>query len=319
MLTIGAQKITPPLLLAPMMDITGFAFRNLIRQYGGCGLLYSEMLSSRRVPKETDHSPIFKGFATEDHLMLQLLGNDPKCLSESIKRLEAFNPFGFDLNMGCSRVPIMRQGWGAALLSDVKRAAQVVAAMRKTTEKPLTVKLRIAWQEQTESETFLRMLENEGVDAVIVHARTPEKIFTRPAKWGWISEVKAKLNIPVIGNGDVFTAQQGLEMLEQTQCDAIMLGRGAIARPTLFREIMALLEKKPLPPAPGKLEIFNTFVKELGESIHSRKRTAELKTFCEYFAQGLPVPHWFWGPIQGKQDAGEIVEQGRSFLERNQL
>jgi tRNA-dihydrouridine synthase B len=318
-LAFGSSSIVPPLLLAPMMDITGYAFRTLIRKYGGCGLYYSEMLSSRRVPREKEESLIFKGFAEETHLMLQLLGDDPDCLSESIKRLEAFDPFGYDLNMGCSRAPITQRGWGAALLNDVKKATKAVAAMRKVTTKPLSVKLRMGWSEKQAANTFFSMLEQEGVDAIIVHPRTPEKIFTRPAKWEWITEVKAMLKIPVIGNGDVMTAQQGVDMFQQTQCDGIMLGRGAVARPTLFREIQALLENKPMPLAPSKLEMFNALVQEFGESIHDRKRSVELKTFCEHFAKGLPVPHWFWGPMQSIRDAKDIIEHARGFLDRNNL
>ncbi|MBN1596093.1 tRNA-dihydrouridine synthase family protein [candidate division FCPU426 bacterium] len=312
-------EVPTPLLSAPMMNISGYAFRSLLGRFGGCGLYYSEMLSSRKVPQERAESAILSGLGKETQVMLQLVGNDAECLRASVKKLEVYAPFGFDLNLGCSRAKIMHLGWGAAMCRDAKGTAACVAAMRNATEKPITIKLRTVWTQKQQAKTFLRMLEAEGADAVIIHPRTPEKIFTRPAKWEWIAEAKSMLRIPVIGNGDIFTPADARRMLEQTQCDGIMIGRGAVARPTIFREIMALLKNETAPASPSKADILEAYIRCLGEDISTAKRTAELKTFCEYFANGLPVPHWFWGPLQGKQDAAEIVKLARSFLVRKKL
>ncbi len=319
-LTLRNCAINPPLLLAPMMDITGCAFRSLVREYGGCGLFYSEMLNSRRVPRERDDSPIFAGFGQEEQLVLQLLGDDPQQLRESVLRLEAFQPAGFDLNMGCTRTAITRHGWGAALLGNPRAAAAAIRAMRQATEKCLTVKIRNAWPDPRQGSAFLDMLEAEGADAIIVHPRSLEKRFARPAQWAWIREVKAKLNIPIIGNGDVLTAQDVLTMFQETGCDAVMIGRAAVHHPTIFREAEALLRGWQPEPAPSALTIFEQYLDYLGPELKTvPKRFSELKTFCEYFAQGLPVPHWFWGPIQGSEDVDTIVKKSMEFLARNKL
>jgi len=317
MLSICGHDIDPPLILAPMMDITGKAFRDLVRDYGGCGLFYSEMLNSRYVPREKDDSPIFKGFAGEKNLVLQLLGRDPVYLRESVKRLESFHPFGFDLNMGCCRAAILRHGWGAALLTDITAAAKAIAAIRKATRKPITVKIRNAWKDKIKARTFLKMFETEGINAIIVHARTPEKIFARPAKWEWIGEVKSILNVPVIGNGDIVTAADALEMFKQTGCDGVMIGRAAVAHPTIFREILALSKEYDPAPRPKTSTVFEKFIEYLGEELETPKRTAELRTFCKYFARGLPVPHWFWGPIQGQKEPKAVISTIRAYFQRN--
>ncbi|MCD4812214.1 tRNA-dihydrouridine synthase family protein [bacterium] len=303
----------PLLLLAPMMDLSGWAFRELVRRAGGCHLFYSEMLNARRVPIEKDSVPLFRGFENESNLMIQLLGNQADQLTASIRRLEqSFNPLGYDLNMGCSRTAIMRHGWGAAMLQDFNATSKVLAAMRKQTLKPFTVKIRNAWSSIKEAGLFLKMIEEQGIDALIVHPRTPEKIFTRPAKWEWIAEVKAMVSIPVIGNGDILTAADAKRMLEQTQCDGIMIGRGAVANPDIFNLIH---EKKPF--YSSKAMIFHELIDLMGEEVSHPKRRSELKTFCEYFAEGMPVPHWFWGKIQGLRDSESIIEVATDFLMKN--
>jgi nifR3 family TIM-barrel protein len=313
--TLRDLTIAPPFILAPMMNITGRAFRELVREYGGCGLYYSEMLNARRVRQETVSAPIFKGFAEEKDLMLQLVGDDPRILAEAVKRLEEFFPAGFDLNMGCTRTKIMKYGWGAALLTDPVRAARALAAMRQATDRPLTVKLRQAWDEQATT-SFLKMLENEGVDAVILHSRTLAKRFARQAQWEWIAFAKSTTRLPVIGNGDVGSAQDALKMLHQTGCDGVMIGRAAVAQPYIFRDAVALEANGPVPAAPGPEKIVEKLVLNFGDELGSKKRTLELKTFCQFFAESLPVPHWFWGPLQGLDRGPEIAAKALSYLNR---
>lgn len=155
MLIIGATPIDPPLLLAPMMDITGKAFRKLVRHYGGCGLYYSEMLNAQRVAGEGPHHPMYQGFGEESKLVLQLLGNEPRDFSAAMGRLQPFEPTGFDLNLGCSRASIMNQGWGAALCQSLEKTAAIVRVMRSRTKGLLTVKLRRAWIKDEQAKAFV--------------------------------------------------------------------------------------------------------------------------------------------------------------------
>lgn len=319
MLQINDKKINVPLMLAPMMDITGYAFRKLIRTYGGCDLFYSEMLNAKKVIYEKKDHPLFKGFDEEKDLVFQLLGNDPEIMCQAIKRLEEYQPFGFDLNLGCSRAVIVNQGWGAGLGRDLKKASSVIRAMRRCFSRFFSVKLRNCWRDEEEAKAFITMLQDEGVDMIIVHPRTTEKIFARPAKWSWIGQVKSWTNLPVIGNGDIKTVHDALTMRNQSGCDGLMLGRGAVARPTLFAEINAAInEKEPMKPIKPSL-IFKKMIELFGEELTQPKRVKELRLFCRYFSESLPVPHWFWGPIQTEHNPDIIVKKSLDFLERNNL
>lgn len=317
MLALRGLAVQPPLVLAPMMDLTGHAFRSLVRSYGGCGLYYSEMLNAGRVVHEPDTALIFKGFDREKPLILQLAGSEPEVLASAVRRLEVFQPAGFDLNLGCSRALIMKRGWGAALLKDLPAAQRAIRAMRRAAARCVTVKLRNAWPRPEEARAFFRMLEDEGVDAVCVHPRGLEKRFARPARWEWIAETKAWVAMPVIGNGDVRTAADAVDMLRRTGCDAVMIGRAAAARPTIFREAASRLNGQEPSPAPPPDRIFEDLVACFGEEIHLPKRTAELKNFCEYFAGAFPVPHWFWGPLQSLRTSDEIIRAVRAYFAKS--
>ncbi len=310
-------EVRPPLFLAPMADLTGAAFRALVRGFGGCGSFCSEMLNVRRVPTEPDSSPIFKGFGQEPDLFLQLLGDDPDLLGRAVARLERFAPAGYDWNLGCTRGTITRWGWGADLLTDPPRLARGLAALRRATERPLTVKMRLpdaGGEEQVRD--LVRLLEDGGADAITVHPRTTERRFRRPARWDVIADVKDRVKVPVIGNGDVATQEDALRMFGLTGCDGVMIGRAAAARPYLFRDIAARLEGREPPAPPGPEEVLEGLLERFGEGISEPKRARELRTFCRYFAEGLPVPHWFWGPLQSLRDGPALAAKAREYFRK---
>lgn len=314
---VRGLEVRPPLLLAPMADLTGAAFRALVRGFGGCSLFCSEMLNIRRVPTEPDASPIFRGFGQETDLVLQLLGDDPDLLGRAVARLERFAPAGFDWNLGCTRGTITRWGWGADLLGDPPRLARGLAALRRATERPLTVKMRLpdtSGEEQVRG--LVRVLESEGADAITVHPRTSERRFRHPARWDVIAAVKGWVKVPVIGNGDVGTPEDALRMFEVTGCDGVMIGRAAAARPYLFRDIAARMEGREPPGPPTPEEVLERLLQLFGEGIAGPKRARELRTFCQYFAEGLPVPHWFWGPLQSLREGPALAARAREFFRK---
>jgi tRNA-dihydrouridine synthase len=162
------------------------------------------------------------------------------------------------------------------------------------------------------------MLESEGADGIIVHPRTPDKIFSRPARWEWIAQIKDAVRIPVIGNGDVCTPADALEMIAQTGCDGVMVGRAAAGRPHIFRELTGLLLDQDPVPAPGPRAILEGLLAQLEPEMLLPKRVREFKTFCEYFALSLPVPHWFWGRLQGLRSGPELLARAREYFERHE-
>ncbi len=299
-----------------MMDLTSRAFRAVVRTFGGCGLYYSEMLNAQRVPRESGNAPIYAGFGREPDLMCQLVGDDPAALAAAVHRLEAFEPAGFDWNLGCARGFIRNQGWGAALLEKPREAARALRALRGATRRPLSVKMRLPAEPGDERlRGFVSMLAREGADAIILHPRQADKIFTRPARWESIAKVKSWVEVPVIGNGDVRTPEDALDMFRRTGCDGVMIGRGAVARPHLFRDIAACLEDREVPAPPPAREILESMLEQLGERVRTPKGARELKTFCQYFADCLPVPHWFWGPLQGLRDGPALAAAARRYFE----
>ncbi|NTV51574.1 MAG: tRNA-dihydrouridine synthase family protein [Candidatus Firestonebacteria bacterium] len=306
----------PPLLMAPMLDITNRAFRTLVRGYGGCGLFYTEMLNARRLPTESAQSPFWQGLGVERDVMVQLLGDDPEALARSVERLLPLDPFGFDWNLGCARKKITHWGWGAALLENPQATARGLRALRQATDKPLTVKIRLPEHGHPDLfKSFIKLLENEGVDAITVHARTAADGFKRPARWDAIAQVKSWTKVPVIGNGDVQSAADAQAMFQKTGCDAVMIGRGAVGKPYLFKTIINQASGA-TEPAPEAAKVLEAMLTCLDTALETPKGAREFKVFCRYFAQTLPVPHWFWAPLQSMTLGPELAKRARVFFKK---
>jgi tRNA-dihydrouridine synthase B len=236
-LTIGAKIIPSRLVLAPMTALGHIAFRHLLEELGGCGLMFSEMCSAGRVPRENRHlSPYFRWREAEaGRLAVQIVGSDGPKMALAAARIEAEGLFGVDINLGCAAKGICRFDQGAALLKKPGDAATLVRQVRRAVACPLTVKFRTGWQDDPAVPVDLaRRLADAGADALIFHPRVAPDRRNRPPKWDYIRQVKQAVAIPVFGNGDVFDAAGCLKMLQTTGCDGVALGRIAIARPWVF-------------------------------------------------------------------------------------
>jgi tRNA-dihydrouridine synthase B len=230
------------LFMAPMVDLSHVACLDLIRSFTGCDLLYSEMLNARIVPCEKPGVSIYLKWSRLDDLIFQIAGNDAQKMQESAARLDGFGPFGVDINMGCWLKKVTCHGWGAGLMKDPSLAQGVVTAVRKVVKHSLSVKMRIGHSPDVKAMLeFAAMLVESGVDFIVLHARTVEDGMSRRAKWEYIGALNDALSVPVVGNGDVRSAQDALAMFRQTGCDGVMIGRQALIRPWIFRDIKALL------------------------------------------------------------------------------
>lgn len=236
-LAIGRRTIPTRLVLAPMTLLGHVAFRHLLDELGGCGLMFSEMCGAARVPHENRHtSACFRWRDAEtDRLSIQLLGGDPLKMAAAASRIAAEGLFGVDINLGCAVKAICKYNQGAALLRNPAAAAALVARVRRAVDCPVTVKFRTGWSDDHRLPVDLaRRLEDAGADALTFHPRVAPDVRTRPARWEHIARVKAAVTIPVFGNGDVFDAADCLRMLRTTGCDGVALGRIAIAQPWVF-------------------------------------------------------------------------------------
>ncbi len=239
------------LLMAPMVDLSHVAFRELIRCYGGCDLFYSEMLNSRIIPQESPLKSPYLKWAKTDDLVFQIVGSDPSRMADAARRLSLFRPKGIDINMGCWLKKITRHGWGVALMKDMRLARNVTEAVREAVDLPVSVKMRLGYSNDRKYLLdFAKMLESSGIDFIVLHPRTAEDGLRKSARWEYIAYLKDSLDIPVIGNGDVGDVQDALDMLAQTGCDGIMIGRQALREPWIFRDIRQMLNDGKIPPRP---------------------------------------------------------------------
>jgi len=249
-----------------MVDLSHEPYRELVRGFGGCDRFYSEMLNSRMVPNENRENSLYLKFSKTDDLVMQLVGNDPERMHAAAQRLDGFEPCGIDINMGCYLKKVTCHGWGVALMKEISLAEKVARAVRSATTRPVSAKLRIGYTlDKGFLLDFADMLVEAGMDFLVLHARTAQDGLSRRARWEFIAALKDHVPIPVVGNGDVTSPQEAARMLEQTGCDGVMIGRQALARPWIFRDIKALLKGEPALQAPD----IQTVIQHLSERIEA--------------------------------------------------
>lgn len=257
---LAAFGLKFPLMVAPMVGLTHVAFRRLLRLYTPEGLeplLFTEMLSTRRLPSESlekvDELRVSRG---ETHFVPQLLGNEESYIAASIKKLLPLEPWGFDINMGCPAKQTLRHNWGVRLLGDADYAARVVEMTKRHSPLPVSVKMRCGQDKADPDflERFTERLESAGADWLTVHARTQAQKHKGEADWGLIDALAPKRKIPLVVNGDVQTADDVLHLFRNSAVDGVMIGRAATARPWIIWQVAHALgyEKAPL-AFPGAL------------------------------------------------------------------
>jgi nifR3 family TIM-barrel protein len=252
-LRIGPLAVEPPVVLAPMAGVTNSAFRTLCRSFGA-GLYVSEMVSARALVEGSDRTQRMLTFGPdEDVRSIQLYGVDPAVVGKAVDILLDHGVDHIDLNMGCPVPKVTKLGGGAALpMHRVLFTELVRAAVRSAGEVPVTVKMRIGVD--ASSVTYLdagRIAAAEGIAAVALHARTAEQLYSGHADWSAITRLKEAVpDVPVLGNGDIWVAEDGMAMMRETGCDGVVVGRGCLGKPWLFRDLAAAYAGRPTSPAP---------------------------------------------------------------------
>lgn len=313
-------NISPPVVLAPMVGLSHSAMRSLLLRLGGVGLLYTEMLAASHLPHESDQrSPFLIRSPEESPLIYQIYISQKESIRPAARKLEHIGADGIDINLGCPAPQVRRSGAGGFLAEDVEMVKGLVRELRQTTTLPISAKIRLGRILDKEKLcNFCTMLEGEGIDMIAVHARLHGEKFCRPPRWEWIGHVKNCVTIPVIANGGIFSVKDAQRCLDVSGADGVMLGRGGIENPFLFREIAETIygcrfNKEPVTAE----EVYDTFIKLLEDRFAPERRLGRLKQYTHYFSRAYKFGHRLATSIQKSQNMEDAKEKAHLFFSKN--
>ena len=332
---IGNIRLGAPVALAPMAGITDMPFRVICKELG-CGLVVSEMVSAKGL--------LYKNVKTFDMLRIapeerpaaiQLFGSVPQELARAAKIVEADGADIIDFNMGCPVPKIVNNGEGSALMKNPQLAYEILARMADAVKIPITVKIRAGWDAgHINASEIAHLAEKAGVAAIAVHGRTREQFYNGKADWGVIKAVKDAVKIPVFGNGDILSAEDGLRMFKETGCDGLMIGRGADGNPWIFKEIISALNGDAQRFEPSLDERMDMIVRHLKMLIDFKGEVIAVKEMRRHagaYLKGMPMAAEYRRRINAlntfdefkmlveeyRAEAGKFLAAKKQFLEAN--
>jgi hypothetical protein len=316
---IGQLNLPNRLILAPMSGITDFAFRFIARSHGA-GLAMSEMLSATALTQRQRKTLAMTAAHPEERpLAFQVFGSDEERLAEAAAILTELGADLIDLNCGCPVHKVVKGGAGAALMRDPAKVARLVAAMRRATHLPLTVKLRSGWNGAAVNAPLVaRAAEEAGADAVTIHPRSAAQGFSGRADWTIIGQVKEAVRIPVIGNGDIVRAQDVRRMTRETGCDAVMIGRAALGNPWIFAQALAL-ERGEEPREPGVRERQEVALRHFellsGGFCSTHSMVVNFRRCLMWYSRGLPRSGSFRDAVSRQGNLEDLRGELERFFE----
>lgn len=308
--------------LAPMAGVTDMAFRELCTLFGAAYTI-TEMVSSKGLVMGDKKSAMLLTLGKEEKTAgAQIFGDDPDIMAKAAVKCLAFSPSIIDINMGCPAPKVAMNGGGASLMKEPQLAGRIVRAVRDAVDIPVTVKIRKGWDDSCVNAVELaKILEANGADAIAIHGRTRQQMYSGTVDLDIIRAVKKAVRIPVIGNGDITDIVSAANMLEYTGCDAVMIGRGAFGNPWLFRQINAYLDSGIVIPPPSLEEKMTVMLRHIAKMVEYKgEYTAmrEARRHASYYTKGLRGGAKFRAQMSSLETYDDLKEITFRIVKENQ-
>ena len=316
---IGNLNLDNRVFLSPMAGVTDLPFR-LICKEQDCGMLYTEMVNAKALCYDDQNTKKMLKIEDAEHpLAIQIFGSDPEYMGGAAKILNSYPNEILDINMGCPAPKVVKNGDGSALLKNPELAGKVLRAVVDNSEKPVTLKIRKGWDDTCiNAVEIAKIAEDSGISAIAIHGRTREQYYSGKADWDIIREVKENVSIPVIGNGDVFEVEDAINMLNKTNCDAIMIGRGAQGNPWIFKRINHYMQTGEILPEPTLEEKINTAKKHLKLAVEEHGEyvaVREMRKHIAWYLKGLRNSARVRDEINKIESYEEVVNKLESYMQ----
>ena len=314
-------RIEPNVVLAPMEGVTDLPFRRLIREIGGSGMTCTEFIASEGLKRGVGKMHDMAQFdADESPISIQIYGRRPDVMAEAAKIVQDMGPTIIDINMGCPSKKVCAHSGGSALMKDPALARDIIRAVRSAIEIPLTVKMRSGFDHtQRNADEIAWIAQEEGAEAITIHWRTRSDLYGGERMVDKICQTKAKLSIPVIGNGDVIDIPSAIRMFEETGCDGVMVGRGAIRNPWSLLQISQHIRGEPITQvtAEDRRRVLLGYLDSLNGRFRSERGTlGRFKKISNYFTKGLPYGSDVRVLVLRSQTIEEAVDHLETYFER---
>lgn len=310
--------IRPATVLAPMAGVTDTLFRGVIRGLGGCGLLMTEFTSSEGITRSPAKTQRYLYFQEDEHpIAAQLFGANPDVMAEAARMVEDLGYDALDINLGCPAKKVVKCG-GSGLLRDLPLLDKIFRSVRAAVKIPLTIKLRAGWDENSiVAREVAKMAEQAGVEAAAIHPRTRLQGYSGNADWNIIAQVKQSVKIPIIGNGDIQCPEDAARMVQETACDAVMIGRAAATNPWIFAQMKEFREtgRYSVPSENDRHRLLSGYYRQILNS-NAPDSMGKMKQFACWFTHGVGNGSELRRIVHLARTPGEVVENVERFFER---